>query len=209
MTGTKRTNLALELLSNIVIFNKENDIVFIGEDIKISFSQSGIEIEKILSEKIIEKKQINSLDKYLEHVKENQKPRSFKFEKLDKVFILFPSNFNSQRYIILTLRDEILLINKIEHELNERVKELEGLYNISKTLEIAKSLDDALQKSALFIEKGFQYPKLTKVNFEIRGEVYGCKDINEKDIQNTLIENIILNGDIIGEIRVYCKAKVP
>ena len=98
------------------------------------------------------------------------------------------------------MKDNKIQISKVEHDLKERVKELESLYNTSRDIEASKNLEEAFKKITHHLNDGFQFPEFVNVNLIIDGILYGEKD--NRKIYNKLSTNIILNREKRGEITV-------
>ncbi len=98
------------------------------------------------------------------------------------------------------MKNNKIQISKIEHDLKERVKELESLYNTSRDIETSKNLEETFERITCHLEEGFQFPEFVNVNLIIDGKSYGKKD--NKKIYNKLSTDIILNRKKRGEIIV-------
>ena len=97
-----------------------------------------------------------------------------------------------------SMKDEVIQISKIEHELKERVKELECLYNISRDIETSKNLEETFEKITFHLKEGTQFPESVNVNLLIDGKTYGTKD--NRKAYNKLSSDVILNRKKRGEI---------
>jgi signal transduction histidine kinase len=102
-------------------------------------------------------------------------------------------------------KENILHFIKIEHDLGERVKELECLYNISSEYDSMMDLDIFFEKCPGIIEEGFQYPEETIVNIVLNNKTYGNPDWSQKVITDTLSAEVFVNKKKKGEINVYIK----
>ncbi|NMC08646.1 MAG: Lrp/AsnC family transcriptional regulator [Candidatus Lokiarchaeota archaeon] len=63
-------------------------------------------------------------------------------------------------------------LEKSEHDLKERVKELNCLYGISKIADDADSVDQLLEEVVTLIPPAMQYPELTTCQIKYAGKVY-------------------------------------
>lgn len=99
-----------------------------------------------------------------------------------------------------SMKDEVIQISNIEHDLKERVKELECLYNISRDIETSKNLEETFEKITHHMKEGSQFPESVNVNLMIDGKTYGIKE--NRRIYNKLCTDIILNRKKRGEIIV-------
>ena len=98
------------------------------------------------------------------------------------------------------MKNKIIHISNIEHDLKERVKELNCLYNISRDIEISKSQKEIFEKITYHLKEGFQFPEFVSANLIIDGKTYGKKD--NREIYNKLSTDIILNKKKRGEILI-------
>ncbi|MCK4912875.1 MAG: PAS domain S-box protein, partial [Candidatus Omnitrophica bacterium] len=88
------------------------------------------------------------------------------------------------------------------HFLNERVKEIKCLYDISKLFEIPNiTLEDIFQGSVDRISYGWQYPKITCARLTVEGKEF--KSDNFKVTKWKQSENIVLHGNKIGVVEVF------
>jgi signal transduction histidine kinase len=205
MANSSTSRLAYDLFSSVVVFNKDNDIVFAGDDIIQILKKARINL-------FISKQGSPELSKFfaaVSKVRMNQKSCLLSFKKLDDEFILFPINYYKNRNVVLCLKHEIDRINIIERDLRERVKELECLYNISRELHTSKDLDIAFKNCTQHIKRGFQFPETTTVVIEFDEKKYLSKRGKEKNIVNVLSELIIKNNKKRGEIRVIYHEDLP
>jgi len=98
------------------------------------------------------------------------------------------------------MKDSEIQISKIEHDLKERVKELECLYKISRDIETSKNLEETFEKITLHLKEGSQFPESVNVNLMIDGKIYGIKE--NRKTYDKIRTDIILNRKKRGEIIV-------
>lgn len=90
--------------------------------------------------------------------------------------------------------------NYLKQLLNERVKELRCLFEISKICQqYDADLTSTLKKIVAQIPEGWQFPDRLEVYFRLDSIEFGEK-VNNRSSQQT---DIIVNGEIRGEIAVY------
>ncbi|MBE9510385.1 MAG: GHKL domain-containing protein [Bacteroidetes bacterium] len=198
MVDLTKYNLVTEFIHNILIFDKNNKIVFAGDEINKVLLNSEISVDEIFSKDFPEQSEQYRLKNSINKARESQKAIAFKFNKIQDEFIIFPTNTNKN--VILSMKDEVIQISNIEHDLKERVKELESLYNTSRDIETSKNLEETFERITCHMEEGFQFPEFVNVNLIIDGKSYGKKD--NRKIYNKLNADIILNRKIRGEIIV-------
>ncbi len=109
---------------------------------------------------------------------------------------------------------DILNINSVEeaekitHELRERIKELNCLYNISREIEKYKTLEDLLSRIALHISQGMQFPQIARTTIILDGKTYGTEPtcLTGSDF---ISYDIKIKEKIRGSINVYYTEDKP
>ncbi len=204
MINTTNYKLIYDLFDHIVIFDRDDNVVF--EGLILEQILDGISVDPHIMP--ADNKNLNEQTKLLKEtidlVKSNLTPQTFKLSGIDDEFILFPLKDNLL-HIILTKKEKIFQITRIEHELKERVKELQCLYNVSKELEVTRSLDESFEKCLEHVCAGFQFPEQTIINFEIGKKSFGPKDYRPDEIKMTLTSEIYVDGKRYGVIKVFLK----
>ncbi len=96
---------------------------------------------------------------------------------------------------------------KLTHDINERMKELNCLYGISKLVETPGiSLEDILEKTVCLIPAGWQYPGIACARIVFEGREY--KTDNFKTSKWTQSADITLQGQKVGTVEVcYMKER--
>jgi len=99
--------------------------------------------------------------------------------------------------------------NNMMDELKERVKELDCFYRITKIVKSSKlSVDEALQQIIEQIPYAWQYPNATCVQITLRsGKKFQTS--NFKETKWSLISNIVVDEEKIGQLEVYYLEKKP
>lgn len=201
--------LAYDLYGSLIVFDKNNQISLAGDSILKELSRKEIDIYDIVINNFSDKESQNLLTT-IEKVRSNHRSYVFKFKKSEHEFILFPGNTADKGTVFLSLKKAVEHINKIEHDLRERVKELECLYNITDELQDSKDITEAFEKSTEHIKRGFQYPQEISVVIEYNGKKFINSGGTETKIKNLLSdENILKNKEKRGEIRVIYHKKLP
>ena len=189
MISTMNYKIIYELFDHVIIFDINNKVVFEGFTLKRFLNNSGIDIYSLTTDK--PDTELSDAAKLLrntiEIVKSNLEPRSIKFAGIKDEYILFPLSFDFHPHVIITPKEKIIEITRIEHDLKERAKELRCLYNVSKELETPSSVWDSLEKCVKLVEGGFQFPGDTIINFEIGKKLFGNAAWDAKSIKSILI----------------------
>ncbi|MBT3368975.1 MAG: PAS domain S-box protein, partial [Nitrospina sp.] len=97
---------------------------------------------------------------------------------------------------------------KQTHNLSERVKELDGLYNISKLIETPGiSLEEIFQGIVEIIPHSYQYPEITCSRIVMTDKEYRTKNFKETGWK--LSSGIFVTGDQIGTLEVFYLEERP
>lgn len=208
MIDETKFTLVPELLNNMILFGKNNNIIIAGVRIKEKLNKCGIALDEIPDNKVLIESELKSLGDSIDEVRKNKKFLSIQFETLKKDFFLFPANFDNKFIVVLSTGEKVIQLSRIEHDLKESVKELECLYNISHELEKSQFLDEAINNTIPYLIKGFEFPEYTSVRFELDGVIYEDQNYKDKKTKNVLIENIVKNKKKRGSISVSCYKQV-
>ena len=88
------------------------------------------------------------------------------------------------------------------HDLKERQKELNCLYEISKILKNNdESLEDLLKKVIVIIPRGYQFPEICRVQINVQGIVIQHDDLIVTELRQS--STIKVDEKVLGEINVY------
>jgi len=99
------------------------------------------------------------------------------------------------------------ILKELKHQLNVRVKELNCLYGISKSVETRETTEEILQDVTEVIPPGWQYPQITGCKITLWDKEY--KTEYYKDSQWKLSSDISVNKKIAGKIEVCYLEKKP
>jgi PAS domain S-box-containing protein len=100
------------------------------------------------------------------------------------------------------------LLNKLTHDLGERVKELNCVYGISKLAEKQDiSLEEILQGSPDLIAASWQYPEVTCARIILDGQEYKTENFKETNWKQT--SSIFVHGEEGGTIEVNYLEEKP
>jgi pyruvate,water dikinase len=99
-------------------------------------------------------------------------------------------------------------IDKLIHELKERAKELNCLYEIQEILNTPNiSIDEVCQGIIKVIPPGWQYPDVCQARFTFAGKVYQTPGFEESPwVQSA---NIVIQDETVGRIDVYYTEERP
>jgi signal transduction histidine kinase len=202
MVQIKDYNLALGVINNILIIDRNNMILFVGDEIKKELFGAEPDLRKTILKNFEDQEEQSLLKKKIEKVRDEQNTSIVEFNRVGKDIFLFPGNYKKSENIILSTKRQMLQANQIAHDLEERVKELKCLYSITNELDSAKTPEEAFEKSVHHLTEAFQYPESTYVVIEVNGMVFGDGQAAAERAQNTLSKNIVVNGKQKGKIKV-------
>ena len=135
MVQIKDYNLALGVINNILVLDRNDKILFSGDEIKKDLFNEEPNREKTIIDNFEDRSEQSLLKEKIKNVRENQDTSIIEFKRLGKSLFLFPGNYKRSEIIILSTRSQMLQANQIAGELRERVKELKCLYDISNDLD--------------------------------------------------------------------------
>ncbi len=99
-------------------------------------------------------------------------------------------------------------LQKLTHDLGERVKELNCLYGISELVEKPDiSLEELIQGTVDLIPPAWRYPEITCPRIILEGEEFTTEDFRETTCKQS--SDIVLHGERIGTVEVYYLEERP
>ncbi len=121
----------------------------------------------------------------------------------------------NDRPCILSLGTDITERKKAEeellkknHDIGERVKELNCLYRMSELSNNPRmTMHDILQDCVDVIPPSYQYPEITCARIEFEGNIFESADFMETGWKQE--QNIMSKDAVIGNVQVYYKEKMP
>jgi len=99
-------------------------------------------------------------------------------------------------------------LKKLSHDLSERVKELNCLYDISRIVEKhGNTLEDIFRGTVNLIPPGWHYPEITCARLIIEGQIYCTDNFTQSEwVQRS---DIFKHGKKIGKVEVYYTEDMP
>jgi len=99
-------------------------------------------------------------------------------------------------------------LKKRTYELNERIKELNCLYEISHLVEEGgMSLEKILQATADLLSLAWQYPKITCARITVKDQQFKTKNFRKTTWNQS--GDIFVHGDRVGSVEVYYLEEKP
>ena len=99
-------------------------------------------------------------------------------------------------------------LQRVSHDLGERVKELNFLYGISNLLERPGiSLEEIMKGTLKILPAAWQYPEVTCGRITLDQEVFKTKDFKETPWK--LVSDIVVNDENMGTLEVFYKEERP
>ncbi|MDP2038629.1 MAG: hypothetical protein Q8L04_14695, partial [Ignavibacteria bacterium] len=145
----------MDLYENVAIIGKDLKLIYVGKSLAELLKQNEIELSSLSTNNILSKN-LSEVTSAISKLLTSKQPQTLKlFPALELITILA----NDGESIFIGLKENIIRIQTIEHQLKERVKELECLYGVSKEMDSHKrSIDEILYNCTKLIEKSFQFP---------------------------------------------------
>jgi signal transduction histidine kinase len=194
-------HLINEFFENAIIFKPDYSVMSKGSLIYKLLAENEINIEDLKTG--ASNKNTSELKEAILKVFYTKQPGFIEFLDLKEKFILFPITADNNINVVLGLVNKTEEITRIERDLKERVKELQCLYSISKELDAAKTIQEAIEKCTLIIQKAFFNPEETIVQIEYNDQVFGNLNTASAEIPDILKRDIKINENKCGEIRIY------
>ena len=202
MNAYRDGNLISRLFDDVVILSDDCSVIYGGSGITEFLNSSGLPLNKINSFEIEINGERLPFKDFLSDTVSKKSSAVFSFAGLDKSFVLFHSMNGDKDTAVLGFDEEVDHIIRIEHKLEDSVKEIQCLYNVTKELQFTHDLTEAFERCVDHIRRGFSYPDETVVSLQVKDKQYGEKHSSEPDIRSILLQEIILNGKRYGEISV-------
>jgi PAS domain S-box-containing protein len=99
-------------------------------------------------------------------------------------------------------------LQRVSHDLRERVKELDCLYGISNLLETPGiSVEDIIKGTLKILPAAWQYPEVTCGRITLDGRIFRTKNFRETTWK--LVSDIVLNDENMGTLEVFYKEERP
>jgi signal transduction histidine kinase len=200
MVTQSNFRLINDLFDNIALLDHNLKPIFQGSLLRKLLLENHINLSRL--DLAVHKENIlfNKFNEAVSFVEASGLPYTLKFPDIKEQFLLFSI---SDKYYCFGKWENLIHFIRIEHDLGERVKELECLYNISSEYDSMQQLDTFFEKCTRIIEEGFQYPADTIANIILNEKIYGRSNWSQKDITDLISAEVLVNKKKIGEIKVY------
>ncbi|MDP3583444.1 MAG: histidine kinase dimerization/phospho-acceptor domain-containing protein, partial [Ignavibacteria bacterium] len=177
-------------------------LIYVGKSLAELLKQNEIELSSLSTNNILSKN-LSEVTSAITKLIATKQPQTSKLTSFIELIAILANDGES---IFIGLKENIIRIQTIEHQLKERVKELECLYGVSKEMDSHKrSIDEILYNCTKLIEKSFQFPDDTAVNIEIGKKIYGVIKYDSQLIKDVLASDIY-SGDVKkGEVKAFLK----
>ena len=99
-------------------------------------------------------------------------------------------------------------LQKVSHDLRERVKELDCLYGMSKLLETPGiTLEEIIRGTLKIVPAALQYPEITCGRITLGNRVFRTRNFQETSWK--LASEVVVNGENMGTLEVFYKEERP
>ena len=192
----------MDLYENVAIIGKDLKLIYVGKSLAELLKQNEIELSSLSTNNILSKN-LSEVTSAITKLIATKQPQTSKLTSFIELIAILANDGES---IFIGLKENIIRIQTIEHQLKERVKELECLYGVSKEMDSHKrSIDEILYNCTKLIEKSFQFPDDTAVNIEIGKKIYGVIKYDSQLIKDVLASDIYLGDVKKGEVKAFLK----
>jgi PAS domain S-box-containing protein len=96
---------------------------------------------------------------------------------------------------------------KLLHDKGERIKELQCMYGVAKSIQSRTTLEEIFQDVTRLIPPGWHYPEITRGKVTFDGEEYVSEPFEETEWKQS--SDIMVDGDPRGSIEVYYLEERP
>lgn len=197
-------NATLDAIDSILILDRNNDIVHAGGGIQNVLCPCGEPLQSDVSGCIRSEADREALMSAIETVRRDRRTVCIALDSIQEAIYIFPTKDPESGQVVLSTGSEMERRNATRHALQERVKELECLYNISNELRASQQMDDAFANCIQHLIDGFQYPEFTSVRIEVNSKrVFGDLDSDPESVENVLKDVITVGGKEVGNIFVF------
>jgi len=191
-----------DLIDNIIIVDTDFKMKTIGKSIGSKLFEDSRKINEDLFKSLPDSENRDTLKTKIKKALEKDKPEVFQFKTANFSSVLMPVSYGRQKSLFILDKDEIAYAQKIEHDLQERIKELECLYSIGSELESTKPLDKALRRIVKYLRDGFQFPEITVAEVKIDEKKYSSRKKSPKE-KNKLIASVEVDNNERGYIKIF------
>ncbi len=200
--------LASDLFENVILIQADLSPVFTGKVIRQFLTDHSIPLNSLLAKEILYASQKMLLKQLVAEAYRSPQSLPFSFAAHPEEFVLFSVKEHDDSVIVaLGFKPVVDKILRLERDLEDSLKELQCLYNVSRELDSNRDLDEAVEKCILYVQQGFEAPEETMVTVEIKKKTYGHLAWSLSDIRDMMCYEIAADGVMTGKIRVYTKNK--
>ncbi|QQS34758.1 MAG: hypothetical protein IPM56_10840 [Ignavibacteriales bacterium] len=189
-----------ELYDNIALLDQNLKLIYQGSLLKRSLLKNNLDLGYVSDDTSKNNSFFKQLEDAASSINHSHQPCVVKLNHTEEDFLLFQT---SDKNFCFGKSKNIYHFIRIEHDLGERVKELECLYKISSEYDSMNDLESFFEKCPRIIEDGFQYPKETIAIITLNDKVYGRTDWSHGDVTDTIKANINVNKKYAGEIKIH------
>jgi len=202
-----RPDLIEELINCILILDPDFKIRVTGQRIYKKFHNRSLNHGESFLENI-PKKDVTFVKEKCNNIMSNWTTERFSLNSIGLTGFIIPMLFGESKGIVVVDEKCFLKAKKLEHDLEERMKELRCLYTIGAKIGSEESIEDLLKESTKALVRGVQYPEMTTSVIKLDGEKYTAKPPEENSVKNSLSCDIEVNGKMRGSVEVCYKEKM-
>ncbi len=190
-------------LQDVLILDTDNQIVHSGDKMQAILGISDASTKCSFLDFFPGSDVRVAIEEAFASVRREKKAHSLEIPGIDPTLTVFPSGGQAGQ-IVIAVQTQLEVANHMQHQLQERVKELECLYSISREMKGSQDLEEAIEASIQHLIAGFQYPDITSVKIQLKpGKVFGDRNMDPEKAANTLEKPIVFGGREIGRIFVF------
>ncbi len=194
----------LDAIESILILDRNNAVLHAGAGIQSVLCPHGESLGTDVCSCFRSTSDREALMSAIETVRRDRRTVCIALESIQEALYVFPAKDPKTGQVIISTSSEMERRNATRHALQERVKELECLYNISNELRASHDIDTAFDSCIQHLVDGFQYPEFTSVRIEVSPRrLFGDQESEPETVDNVLEEVITVGGKKVGRILVF------
>jgi len=124
-----------------------------------------------------------------------------------------PLSLEGETFLLCTF-DDLSAYAKLEnafrqtaYDLNERVKDLNCFYGISKLVEAEDTIEEILKGTVNLLPLSWQHPEITCAQIKLKGRSYKSRNFTETEWLQS--QEIVISGEQVGTVEVYLHEEKP
>ncbi len=188
------------------VYNEQNEIIGLSVFV-IDITERKIAKEELsakIQQLIANEQQLRAANQQLKATEQQLKAANQQLEAIEQQLRAANQQLEANNQQLAASEQDI---KKKEHNLRERVKELNSLYGITESIRIRKTIEEVLQDTADIIPPSWQYPEFTRAKILFDGKEYVSQPFKETVWKQAA--ELVVKDRVRGSIEVYYLEECP